>query len=444
MYDGPVRPRSIQLLFVATLALPLFFGGCGPRTPPPNVIVILVDDLGYGDLGVHGSDEVLTPNIDAFFAGGVRFTNAYVNQPTCAPSRAGLLTGRNPHRYGFVNGTGPPQLMEKEDRGLPIDERLLPTPLRRVGYRTAAIGKWHLGMNEKYLPTRRGFDEFFGHLGGGHEYFDWNGELGGPILRNEEPAQGDGYLTEAFADEAIAFVERNSDRPFFLYLAFNAVHSPFEVPEHYTEPFAHVEDDYRRTLLGMLYALDIAIGRVMDSVQALGLDENTLVFFVNDNGGADRVSSNAPLTGDKWDLHEGGIRVPFAMRWPGHITAGTVFDGNTSAMDVFTTTLSAAGARADSEREIDGVDLLPYLAGTKTGHPHEILYWHMKHQRALRHGDLKLYETGPLAAPVKRELYDLSVDISESNNLANDRPEDAQRLHEEWVERRSRMVQPLF
>jgi len=343
-----------------------------------------------------------------------------------------------------VNATGPPMVQEREDRGLPVREVLLSQVLKPSGYATGIVGKWHLGITERFRPTRRGFDEFFGHLGGGHEYYEWDGPLGGPVMRNEEKAEGEGYLPHAMTEEAVSFIERHAKEPFFLYLSPNLVHSPFDVPAKYTEPYAHVEDEVRRNLLGMIAAMDEMVGAVVGALEEQEIRDDTLIFFLNDNGGPRKVSDNSPFKGAKWDMAEGGIRVPFVMSWPGRIPAGGSFDGTVSAMDVFPTVAAAAGVDLPEGVEIDGVDLMPYLDGRREGNPHEVLFFQMKHQHAIRRGDMKLFLTGPPADPVRCELYDLANDPAEEHDLSEKQPELVEALQQEWIAWFESMPSPLF
>lgn len=394
----------------------------------PNILLILADDLGYGDLSIQGSQRVQTPNIDRLAREGVRFTNSYANSSICAPTRAALMTGRYQQRSGYSGFTGPMRLQVETDRGLDVEQRLMPELLQGAGYVTGAIGKWHLGINEPYRPNRRGFDEFFGFLHGAHDYIQWDSERFGPIYRNAEPVQGSGYLTDAFSDEALAFLERHQEVPFFLYLSYNAVHSPLQVRNTYRErvlaqapddPFPRDKESARVSCLAMGLALDVGIGRVLDKLDELGLSERTLVVFANDNGGVEGVSDNRPFRGGKVSMFEGGLRVPFFMRYPGTLKAGSSFAPVVSTMDLMPTFLALAGAELPEDLALDGKDLMPFLEGRAKGVPHALHFWALGQTSVLRQGNLKLIhgKRGNVS------LFDLAADPSESKNLAGEFPE---------------------
>lgn len=385
----------------------------------PNIVVLVSDDLDYRQLGYTGYQAVETPHIDSVIRGGTFFTNGYVSGPVCAPTRAGLMTGRYQSRFRYETLTGPITRQIADDYGVDMRELLLPQLLKDAGYATAVIGKWHLGYNEKYHPNHRGVDHFFGFLAGGHDYFVWDtpaiGLEGGPILRNKQKAEGAGYVTEALAREAAEFVREHRDRPFFLYYSPYNVHPPYVVPKKYVPEDGDV-------MAGMVKALDDSVGVILDALRACSLIENTFVVYVNDNGGA---RDNAPFRGKKGQLHEGGIRIPFAMRWPGRIPVGWVYDQPVIQLDILPTVVSAAGGTLPEDREYDGVNLLPYLTSQKTTAPHETLFWRFPpHGRAARAGDLKLL----LPNRGEPELYDLVSDPGEKNNIASEHPEIVARL----------------
>jgi arylsulfatase A-like enzyme len=291
----------------------------------PNIVVIVADDMGYADIGVHGSKDIPTPNIDALAAGGIRFTDGYVSGPYCGPTRAGLMTGRYPQRFGQEFNIGL-AMDEHRDVGLPLEERTLADHLKGAGYRTALFGKWHLGSAPPFFPLRRGFDEFFGFLAGAHTYI----AVGAPTNRvydGEQQATSMTYMTDTLASRAVEFIQRNRARPFFLYLAFNAVHTPLQASEKYLSRFQNIADPTRRTYAAMLSAMDDGIGRTLAALREQQLEENTLIFFFSDNGGplgaaAWNGSSNTPLRGQKAQTWEGGIRVPFIIRWKGKLPEG--------------------------------------------------------------------------------------------------------------------------
>lgn len=397
----------------------------------PNVLLIVADDLGYHDVGFQGSQEVPTPHLDKLAATGVRFTNGYVSHPFCSPTRAGLMTGRYQHRFGHENN--PAWKPESLTEGLPLDQITLPQLLQKAGYTTGAVGKWHLGAHPQFHPLKRGFDEYFGALGGGHQYFP--GDKGGaeytiPLNRNGADAAHTDYLTTQFGSEAAAFVDRHAaeDKPWMLYLAFNAPHTPLQAPKVWLDQFSHIQNVNRRAYVAMVAAMDAAIGEVLGKLEATKQTENTLVCFISDNGGPNlsgrvlgNFTDNSPLRGAKSDLFEGGIRVPFVIRWPAKLKPGA-YDQPVIALDLLPTAVALAGGQLPTDRVLDGVDLMPYLTGEKSGAPHERLFWRSrgtKGNHAVRQGSWKYVQVGQ-SAP---ELYDLSRDVSETNNLASTKPE---------------------
>ena len=445
--------RFCLALFLVASCLTI--GGAQSQSPP-NIVVIVADDMGYADLGVHGSRDIRTPNIDRLAAEGVRFTDAYVSGPYCSPTRAGLLTGRYPQRFGHEFNL----VAEHVEFGLPLEEATIADRLKTAGYRTALFGKWHLGMGEKYHPLRRGFEEFFGFLAGAHTYIDV-GNGANRLLEGTVPLESfDGYLTDALAERASSYVKQPSSKPFFLYLAFNAAHTPLQATKNYLDKFAHIQDEQRRTYAAMVSAMDDGVGKVLGALRERNLDRNTLVFFFNDNGGPTMASttingsSNAPLRGSKRTTWEGGIRVPFMIRWTGRVPAGRVESRPIIQLDVLPTALAAAGIKVDKSARLDGVDLLPFLTGSSKGLPHETLYWRLGGMMAIRHGEWKLLKTkdGPLVdadpAVLKdltgAELYNLATDIGESKNVAAAHPEKVKELGARWQSWNQQLVKPRW
>lgn len=397
----------------------------------PNIVVILADDLGYAGVGVQGCTDIPTPNIDSIAQNGIRLTSGYVSCPVCSPTRAGLMTGRYQQRFGHEFNPGPARSASPEF-GLPPGETLLPERLKSIGYVTGMVGKWHLGYRDDSTPPKRGFDEFFGFLGGAHPYQPGLSVRANPILRGSEPVEEHEYLTDAFAREASVFIERHRDEPFFLYLSFNAVHTPLQATEKYLARFPDIPDEKRRTHAAMLSAMDDAIGLVLGTLRQLGLEENTLLFFLSDNGGPTlaNTSSNLPLRGYKGQVYEGGIRVPFLVQWKGRLPAGRVLSQPVIALDICPTVLSAAEQAIDPAWKLDGVDLLPYLSGEQAASPHERLFWRFGEQRAIREADWKLVK-GPTSEDW--ELYNLADDIGEQTNLAAHEPERVRALQSAWA-----------
>lgn len=441
-------PR-LALAALAALALVATAQGAdAPRSQKPNVVIIVSDDQGYADVGFQGCKDIPTPNIDALAKAGTRFTSGYVSGPYCSPTRAGLLTGRYQTRFGHeFNPAG------GGNAGLPATETTIADRLKGAGYVTGWIGKWHLGGAEKFHPQKRGFDEAFGFLGGAHPYFPAKGK-GEAILRGTKDAKETEYLTDAFAREAVAFVERHKKGPFFLYLAFNAVHTPMNATDERLKKFGHIQDNRRRTYAAMTLALDEAVGRVLAKLRDEKLEENTLVVFFSDNGGPTMVgttingSSNAPLRGSKRTTLEGGIRVPFCLKWPGTVPPGKDYDRPVIQLDVLPTALAAAGVPPKPEWKLEGVNLLPYLTGQSKGAPHEALYWRFGQQMATRKGDWKLVkydavaEGGKGTSPVR--LYNLADDIGEKTDLAAKEPDRVKELQSAWDEWNKGNVPPLW
>ncbi|MGH7957721.1 MAG: sulfatase-like hydrolase/transferase [Opitutaceae bacterium] len=411
----------------------------------PNILFIVADDMGYADAGFHGCKDIPTPNLDALAKSGQRFTNGYVSAPFCSPTRAGLMTGRYQQRFGHEFNPGAGQ-------GLPTSETTIANRLKAAGYVTGVVGKWHLGASPEMQPAQRGFDEFFGFLAGSHSYFDAAG-----IVRGAEPVKELDYATDAFGREAVSFIERHKSRPWFLYLAFNAPHSPMEATDDRLAQFPHITDQRRRKYNAMMLAMDEAIGRVRQTLADSGQERNTLVIFISDNGGptmpgiAVNGSRNEPLRGSKRTTLEGGIRVPFIVSWAGKVKPG-VYDHPAIQLDLNATALAAAGIDVKPEWELDGVNLLPFLTGGKAGPPHDALYWRYGEQMAIRLGDYKLVRydmnaetlTGVRGQPVSgTKLYNLAADIGETMDLAVAQPGKMKELQAKWDAWNATLVKPL-
>jgi len=407
----------------------------------PNIVVILADDLGYGELGVQGCKDVPTPNIDSIAAAGVRFTDGYVSCPVCSPTRAGLMTGRYQQRFGHEFNPGPAASADVKF-GLPLTEVTLADRVKSLGYATGLVGKWHLGFTPELHPLQRGFQEFFGFLGGAHSYFNPLLAKANPILRGAEPVDEKEYLTDAFAREAVSFIERHRKQPFFLYLAFNAVHNPMETTDKYLARFSAIPDSRRRTFAAMLSALDDGVGRVLGKLRETGLEEDTLIFFLSDNGGPtpNTTSGNGPLRGYKGQVFEGGMRIPFLMQWKRRVPAGVVYRDPVIALDIHPTVVAAAGGVIPASAALDGVDLLPYLTGESRNPPHQALYWRFGPQAAIRRGDWKLVMQGD-GAP---QLYNLADDIAEKTDLAAGNPGKVKELQAAYDAWNRELAQPLW
>jgi len=449
----------------------------------PNVVLIVADDLGYAELSCQGARDLSTPRIDSLAENGIRFTSGYVSAPVCCPSRAGLMTGRYQTRFGHEGNAIGVQNLD-EHVGLPLEERTMAEALRERGYATGLVGKWHLGAHPSRRPLRRGFDEFFGFLNEGRYYapFPYEGlttwlriatpppgsvggrytrgrfvfssvmgydeptyDLENPIYRGDTQIVEPAYLTDALAREAVDFIERRKEKPFFLYLAFNAPHSPLQAADSYMQKAAAIDDVQRRIFVAMVENLDDAVGRVLDKLSAEDLERDTLIFFLSDNGGPTRelTSSNAPLREGKGRVYEGGLRVPFIVQWKGRLPAGKIDARPVIALDAMPTALAAAGATPP--QGLDGVNLLPYLDGSKNELPHRTLFWRYGTRIALRHGDWKIvgrYDRD--GGPRDLELYHLAADLGETTNLAEREPERLALLEKLLREHDAQMVEPLW
>ncbi len=386
----------------------------------PNFILIVADDLGFADVGFNGSIQIETPNIDHLASSGVRFSQGYVSSAVCSPSRAGLITGRNQVEFGHDNNlAGVQPGFDPDFNGLPLTETTIADRLKSLGYVTGLIGKWHLGDLPHFHPLKRGFDEFWGYTGGGHDYFKADTDGKGytcPIECNYKTPQPITYITDDKGDECVDFIKRHKNEPFFLFASFNAPHTPMQATETDLKLFSHIENEKRRTYCAMVHRLDINIGRIMETLEKEGLSNNTLVVFLSDNGGpCDQNSSiNAPFNGQKGILLEGGIHVPFVMNWPGVIPGGAVHEKPVVSLDIAPTFFELAGGKITNKDQFSGVNLLPYLTGKVVKDPHSELKWKFTISRAIRKGDWKLVSI-PDRIPM---LYYLPTDFSEQNNVA--------------------------
>lgn len=408
----------------------------------PNVLVIVADDLGYNDLGFQGGTDVPTPHLDKLARGGTRCTNGYVSCPVCSPTRAGLFTGRYQQRFGHEFNPGQITGDEQDKFGLPTTEITLADQLKKAGYHTGLVGKWHLGFSDRFQPRQRGFDESFGFLGGAHPYFPGKNGASSGIFRNGEEVQEPGYLTEVFGREAASFVERNAANPFLLMLTFNAVHTPLNTQPAKVEQFKHITDPKRQAYAAMLSSMDDAIGHVLGQLDKSGVADQTLVFFISDNGGPTQAngSNNTPLNGVKGTVWEGGIRVPFVVRWPGHIPAGATYTEPVISLDVFATATAAAGLELSKDRVYDSVNLTPYLTGAIKTPPHQALFWRFGPQHAVRKGSYKLLKL----RDGEEQLFDLSKDIGEQTDLLSQHPEVVKELRAEYASWNSQLHEPLW
>ncbi len=446
-----MKKNCVTLLLLLLLINPIF--GQDKVEKLPNVVIILVDDLGYADVGFNGCKDISTPNIDKIATDGVKFTNAYVSYAVCGPSRAGLITGRYQDRFGF--GRNPLLAPNDINQGLPLSEETLAEALSKKDYKSIAVGKWHLGANLKQYPTQRGFTEFFGFLSGGHNYFpekltlndisDVRTQYGGystKILHNKKRIEIKKYLTEELTDAAVDFIKRNKDNPFFVYLAYNAPHTPLQATEKYLLRFKNIKNKKRRTYAAMVSSVDDGVGLVLEELKKLNIEENTIIYFLSDNGGPYLYngSNNGELRDGKGSLYEGGIHVPFAMQWKGHIKPH-VYTKPIISLDIFAT--STALANVKPKNPIDGVNLIPFLTGQKNNSPHKYLYW--------RKFDQKAYavrcDNGMKVVKYKSDddkMFNLNKDIGEAKELEKNNSKDYRKLIKKYNSWQSLLIDPVF
>lgn len=428
-------------LFVLTVYLVLSFNILADERP--NIVVILADDLGYNDVGFTGSKEIYTPNIDKLAENGINFTNGYVTHPYCGPSRAGLITGRYQARFGMENNVS----YSPDDKymGLPLGQKTFAKRLQETGYKTSIFGKWHLGGAPHFQPNQRGFDYFYGFLDGGHQYMPGEVTVGGegyylPIMRNTGVAEFNEYLTTALSRDAVQYIERSTNDPFLMYLSYNAPHTPLQAPERFINKYTHIKNPERRIYAAMIDAMDEGIGMVVNALKQSGKFNNTLIFFLSDNGGVYpeewlptfNWSDNSPFRRGKVALLEGGIHVPFIAHWPKVITKGKKFDGLVSSLDIAATSIALAGANKDM---LDGVNLVPYFTGEKKGSPHSALFWRLEEADyiyAVRTPEAK-YMNQPLPN-VGRSFFNMITDPYETTNLVDKYPNQQKALATLWNE----------
>jgi len=463
-------------------------------SPKPNIIIIMADDLGKTDISLYGNPPIQTPNIDAIGLKGMTFTEAYITSPICAPSRAGMLTGRYQQRFGFeyqphdrypknriemfvyknfiatgdwlvANQVEFPRFEDVVKNGMPPSEIMLSEILQKAGYKTGIAGKWHLGSGEHAIPINRGFDYQYGFYEAYSLYmadtsdenivnqrhkdfsdpFIWGkGRTGNcAIRRNDEVIDEKFYLTDRIAEEANQFIDRNKQEPFFLYVPFLAPHTPFQATKAYYDKLEHIEDRNKRVYNAMIWQLDDAVGSIISHLEESGLMENTIVFFLSDNGGATYTGAtdNAPLKGGKFTNFEGGLNIPFMVRWDGHVTEGSRYDRSVISMDVFSTALELAGIPYTRERKLDGASLLPVFTDSVQEPIHNILCWRSGYNRAIRSGDWKLITDGLSG---NHALHNVKEDKEERNNLYDSKPEIVKQLQSEHAQWESEMVSPAW
>lgn len=415
----------------------------------PNIILIIADDLGYADLGCQGAKDLKTPNIDRLAAEGIRATAGYITAPQCSPSRCGILTGRYQQRFGFENNI--PDEIEKQTPkyGLPVTEITVAEYLKQCGYKTTLVGKWHLGNESQFHPLNRGFDNFFGFLGGSRGYFpnkDGDFRTSNPlttICEGTIPSNRKAdYITDLFTDRGIEIINQNADKPFFLVMSYTAPHAPMDATQKYLNRFPEINNNHRKTFAAMMAALDDGVGRILEAVKQNGLDEKTLIIFLSDNGGPtwQNASLNTPLAGFKGDVLEGGIRVPFIFRWKSHLKGGSTFSEPISSIDILPTILNKN--KIAFLNPVDGVNLIPYISGINKESPHEYLYFRFGPLLAIRDNKYKWMQVGNETRST--EFYNIIENISENiNSPASDLTKKNQ-LATEFFKWNATMPQPLW
>lgn len=433
--------RHFLLLFT-------FFSAIVHAAENPNILLIVADDMGYGDLSCYGSKQIKTPHLDQLAAQGVRCTDGYVSNSVCAPSRAGLLTGRYGSRFGFEHNLSKPDFLKPEYAGIPLEEPLISDRMKSLGYRTGIVGKWHLGESvDGHHPNARGFDFFFGMLGGSHNYFPQPNKNKLMFNREKVTQIRTPYLTDWFTLEAIDFIQgtgkaasEQKKAPWFLYLSYNTPHSPMQAKEEDIKKYAHIQPKTRRIYCAMQHCMDENIGKIVATLKKLNQLENTLIVFISDNGGSVEVSYavNAPLRGTKGTYLEGGIRVPTIYHWPAKLKP-SVYKKPVISLDCMATFVAAAGGKPPKAGErtprqgvpqkkspiYDSVNLVPHFTGETTTDPHAFLAWRMAlRTSAIRMGDWKLIQ----AASMETQLFNLAEDIGETQNLVHKHPEVVRRL----------------
>ncbi len=461
--------RIIKQLSALSLILILILMSCGAKTPSadpidsetntaprPNILMILCDDLGYADVGFNGSTDIPTPHLDSLAATGTVCASGYVAHPFCGPSRAGLLTGRYPHEFGSQFNL-PVNSDDLGGEGITLNETFISKVLQGAGYHTGIVGKWHLGGVDQYHPNVRGFDDFYGFLGGGHRYFPEQyrpiyerqkaegrkviDDYLKPLEHNGQPVRETEYITDALSREAVRFIsdeEQRGEDPFFLYLAYNAPHSPLEAKEEDLQLFAHIKDKKRRTYAAMVYAVDRGVGQIVDALESTGQLDNTLIVFFSDNGGKLKLgANNTPLREGKGSTCEGGYRVPMMMHWPGVVPAGRRYEYPVSALDFYPTFASLAGAKIPTGKKVDGKNIWPSFINGTSAREGEVIYA-MRHRPG--YSDIGVRRDELKALKLSKDtwrLYNVMTDPGETTDISEQYPDELRemvRSVEQWSE----------
>jgi arylsulfatase A-like enzyme len=405
----------------------------GNEKQVPNIVFILADDAGWADFGCYGATDFKTPHIDKMASDGVLLTQAYVSGSVCCPSRAGILTGRYQQRFGHeYNGPDakPMPGFTQDDLGLDVDEKTMGNYMQSLGYTTCFVGKWNMGLRPQFLPWNRGFNDFFGFLGGARSYFTIEDN---PVnehfvmIKDQKvfPEDSITYLTDDLTDYAIEFINKNKENPFFVFVSYNAVHTPMHAKESDIALFPDIKSQKRRINAAMTKSLDDNLGKINETLARLELEENTLVIFFNDNGGSKQnASNNGQLRDFKGSHYEGGIRVPCIVKWPRKIAAGHKYNEPVIGLDFLPTIYKAAGGDRILGNPFDGADLMPFLKGDSSGAPHHTLYWHMAGSAAIRDNNWKVVKP----SEGDYELYNLKEDLSEKVDLSSQFPDKKEEL----------------
>lgn len=434
-----------KILYAVLLAS--FFCQCSSDSlinEPPNIVLIITDDQGWNDVGFNGSLDINTPHLDKIASNGAVFSQGYVSHPYCSPSRAGLLSGRYQQHFGHECNPGYIDYQDSIPDGLPLDEILLSQVLKENEYLTAAVGKWHLGDDPEFWPSNRGFDHWYGFSGGGRGYWPDKDPGASKAMRSESgeaETEEFTYLTDDLTEYAVRFIKKNKQKPFFIYLAYNAPHAPIHATREYLEMTDYLEDGERSAYAAMIAGIDEGVGEIRKALEEADIYKNTIVIYLSDNGGHSLGASNYPYRGHKGMLFEGGIRVPFMVSWPAGIKEGTIIDEPVISLDLFPTILEAAGISCQEEIKLDGISLLPLLNKEVTTH-HESLFWRYSNGQgyAVRQGDYKLVQQHmkPLM------LFDMASDPYEQNNLTESLPEKAKQLKELYQQWDQENIVPLW
>lgn len=451
--------QNNKIVALSIVILLMMLGNCvtnkSQATTPPNIVIIMVDDLGYADVGFNGCKDIPTPYIDKLAESGVRFSSGYVTAPMCGPSRAGFISGRIQSNFGWY---GNPDMPLDPKQGLPDSIKTVAHYMQNQGYITGIVGKWHMGTAPHQHPNKMGYTDFYGFLSGGHLYYpDNHPSYKGkyldlprpfgmrdmhhaiPILHNNEPVEWEQYLTHELTDQSVNFIEKNKDNPFFLFVSYNAPHEYLEAPEETIAMFPEeemtvipgVKPKSRSVYAAMTFEMDRGVGKLIETLERLELNENTIVWFLSDNGGMKRTSDNRPLRGAKWDSYEGGLRVPLIVSWPGHLEAGSVLDAPITTLDLGATSVAMAGGDL-TKVNLDGVDITSYMTGKTKTPPHKELFWRTDRRIGQERGVLRVGDYKLIVQNENMQLFNLKEDLSETIDLSTSQSERVQEMLSRW------------